>query len=129
ARIGAPPIHRWQLPALDRRLFDLSIRCVAPAAMAGWCRPGRGQVALEAFVAPTRDQQLDREQGQQQSQRHNDLVPVGEDQVAEGRQEVLKSVYSPLRPPKRRPATAEQGRWLGAGTVVERRGAERVSLD
>src|SRR5256885_12566069 len=48
--------------------------------------------------------------------------------MAEGREEVLEAAHAGLLTPSRRPNTAGQERWLGAGTLIERRVAERLSL-
>jgi hypothetical protein len=48
---------------------------------------------VEAFVPPARDQQLDGDQGEQPRQQDDDLVTVGENEVAERGQEVLKSTH------------------------------------
>jgi hypothetical protein len=75
---------------------------------------------MEPFVPPARNQQLDRDQEEDAGQQDDDLVPVGEDEVAERRQEVLQSTHFPLPLVEGWPPTTGQGRWLGAGTLVER---------
>jgi hypothetical protein len=61
---------------------------------------------LQAFVAPAGDQQLDREPAQQEAQHHDGFVSVGKEEVAEGREEVLKAAHTGLLTPSRRPETA-----------------------
>jgi hypothetical protein len=75
---------------------------------------------MEPFVPPARNQQLDRDQEEDAGQQDDDLVPVGEHKMAEGRQEVLKTTHLPLPRIERWPPATGQGRWLGAGTLIER---------
>jgi hypothetical protein len=55
---------------------------------------GRGQVALQAFVAPASDQELDRKPAENDPQHDDRFVPVGEEEMAKGREEVLKAAHA-----------------------------------
>ena len=100
--------------------IDGSARGIAAAAWSGATGLRGRQVTLQAFVPPARDQELDGEPAEKRRQQDDDLVPVREDQVTEGRQELLKSAHPRGPPVEMRPRIAGQGRWLAAGTLIER---------
>jgi hypothetical protein len=95
AGVGAAALYRWQCPAFSgRRLFGLEARGIAAAARTGWSGLGRRQVALQAFVAPASNQQLDRKPAENNPQPDDGFVPIGKKQVAERREEVLKAAHA-----------------------------------
>jgi hypothetical protein len=75
---------------------------------------------VKAFIPPARHQQLDGDQREHPRQQDNGFVTVGEKEMAEGRQEVLKSTHLPLPRVDKWPPATGQGRWLGADTLIER---------